>query len=157
LVFGLYPGAGAADKLSQRKRALESAILTGEYVVAQYESATNHVAALEGWTVLAALTLYAAERDSLPEEAYLTSLELIGTAFSRSAEQLCAEVAARENFISLLYMLAEDPELRGARTLLTLGWLATLWLHDEVLDNGIKPDISATIEREVPNLSFSTR
>jgi hypothetical protein len=156
-VFDLYPSAGGNEKTSHRKRALESAILTGEYVVAQYENAANHLAALEGWTVLAVLILYAAERDALPPEAYLTSLKLIRTAFQRNAERFSAEVTASENFLSPLSMLAEDPEVRGARTVLILGWLATLCLNNAILDQGINAgDATAIVSRELPNLFFST-
>ncbi len=59
----------------QRKRALHSAILTGDYVVAQYETAQNYVAALEGWTILAMLVMHAVERDGLDVEAVPADLE----------------------------------------------------------------------------------
>src|SRR5207244_12692748 len=47
-VLSLYPPDGTPI---QKKRALQSAILTGDYVVAQNESAQNYVSALEGWTI----------------------------------------------------------------------------------------------------------
>jgi hypothetical protein len=129
-VLALYP---TADTTLQRKRALESAVLTGQYIVGQYAAAANHVAALEGWTILAALVLHAVERDDLPEETYGPTLQLIREGFERSANSFTAEVMDSRHFLSHALMLAEDAELRSTRTMLVLGWLCALWLRGRAI------------------------
>jgi hypothetical protein len=104
-----------------------SAVLTGDYIVSQFERAENHVSALEGWTILAMLVFFAAERDGLAPDAYIPTLELITTAFDRSARAFLKEVVATEHFVSPKLMIAEEPAIRGARGVLVLGWAAALW------------------------------
>jgi len=115
--IGLYPSEGTA---LQKKRALHSAILTGHYVVAQYETAQNYVAALEGWTILAMLVMHAVERDGLDREAYQPMLGLIATGFDRVAASFLKEVVESEHFVSPRLTIADDPEVRAARTMLVL-------------------------------------
>lgn len=123
-MHSLYPSDGTAI---QKRRALQSAVLTGGYIVGQYESAENHVAALEGWTILAMLVFFAVERDGLAPDAYLPTLSLITIAFDRSARAFLKEVATSEHFVSSNLMIADEPAIRGARGVLVLGWATALW------------------------------
>ena len=152
-IFGLYPAEGTP---LQRRRALESALLTGDYIVGQYHSSANHVAALEGWTILAAMIMYAAEKDTLPEAAYGPSLALVEAAFARSAAAFEEEILASPNLISPQYMLGEDPEVRGARVMLVLGWLTALWHRARVLGDDSPAAIGAVVKRELRQLKILT-
>jgi hypothetical protein len=142
----------------QKKRALHSAILTGNYVVAQYEAAQNYVAALEGWTILATLLMHAAERDGLDVEAYQPTLSLIATGFDRVASSFLKEVAESEHLVSPRLTIAEDPEIRGARTMLVLGWLTALWHRARL--QGAESDalrqVRTIMMREVGNIALLT-
>lgn len=150
-VFGLYPSEGTPI---QKRRALQSAILTGDYVVAQYESAQNRVAALEGWTILATLVMHAVERDGLAVDAYKPTLALLTAAFDRAAAGFIKEVVGSEHFVSPRFTIAEDPEVRGARSVLVLGWLSALWhrarLRDE--DSDALRQVRTIMLRELPNI-----
>jgi hypothetical protein len=152
-IFNLYPVDGTRI---QKRRALESALLTGDYIIGQYHANANHVAALEGWTILAAMIMYAAERDALPEASYVPSLNLVETAFRRSAAAFQEEILASPNLISPQYMLGEDPEVRGARVMLVLGWLTALWHQARLTGDDAPPTIAALVKRELPQLKFLT-
>jgi hypothetical protein len=153
--FGLYPSEGTA---LQKKRALHSAILTGHYIVAQYETAQNHVAALEGWTILATLVMHAVERDGLAAEAYQPTLSLITTGFDRAAVSFLKEVVESGHFVSPRLTIAEDPEVRAARTTLVLGWSTALW-HRARLQGTESDELRAVrkiLLREIGNIAFLT-
>jgi hypothetical protein len=154
-VFSLYPADGTPV---QKRRALQSAILTGDYVVAQYEKAQNHVATLEGYTILAMLVMYAVERDGLVAEAYKPTLNLLTTGFDRAAASFLKEVISSEHLVSPRLTIAEDPEVRGARTVLVLGWLSALWHRARFLDeeNEALRQVRRIIRREVANMVFLT-
>lgn len=151
-IFSLYPADGTPI---QKKRALESALLTGNYIVGQYHSAGNHVAAMEGWTIMAAMIMHAAEKDALADGAYRPSLDLVEAAFARSAAAFQEEVLASPNLISPQHMLGEDPEVRGARVMLVLGWLTALWHRARLL--GEQPAaIGVIVKRELRQLKILT-
>lgn len=152
-IFSLYPVDGTPI---QKKRALESTLLTSDYIVGQYHSIGNHVAAMEGWTIMAALILYAAGRDALEESVYAPSLALVEAAFARSAAAFQEEILASPNLISPQYMLGEDPEVRGARVMLVLGWLTALWHRARLMGENSPAAIGAIVKREYRQLKVST-
>src|SRR5256885_1534633 len=76
---------------------------------------------------LAKLVMHAVDRDGLEADAYKPTLSLITSGFDRAADGFIKEVVESEHFISPRLTIAEDPEVRGARTLLVLGWLSALW------------------------------
>lgn len=47
------------------KRAVESMLLMGSYIIDQYERIGNHISAAEGWTIVAATIMHIAERERL--------------------------------------------------------------------------------------------
>lgn len=136
------------------KRAIESLILMAAYVLEQYERAGNHVAAAEGWTVVAATILHLVERDSVRKQHYEPSLNLSRTALYLNLERLEQEILTRAHFIETRYLTGERDDIRAARTTLTLGWLATKYFidktNDQIADNRI-PDI---VIRELKWLKF---
>ncbi|HEX6188642.1 MAG TPA: hypothetical protein VFZ40_11220, partial [Pyrinomonadaceae bacterium] len=113
------------------KRAVESMVLIAGYILEQYERAENHVSAVEGWTVVAAVILHVATREKLRSREYEQSLNLVWTAFYRSLEGLQTECLKRDHFIESRYITAERDDIRGARTMLTLGWLAAKYFIDK--------------------------
>ena len=157
-IFSLYPSDGTAI---QKRRALQSAVLIGDYIIGQYENATNHVAALEGWTILAMLVLFAAERDGLAPDAYRPTLSLITIGFDRSARGFLREVATSEHFVSPRAVIAEEPAIRGARGVLVLGWAAALWHRARVRgedreDEPFFRDIRRIMVRELKYIALNT-
>lgn len=81
------------------KRAIESMVLMGAYIVEQYERAENHVSAAEGWTVVAANILHVAQRENLPANQYEPSLSLVWEAVDTNLRKLTREVLQRNHFV----------------------------------------------------------
>ena len=121
----------AADQIGdtdlKRARALAAVAVVAGYVLEQYERAENHVAALEGWTVVAATVLHVAERDALSEARYRPTLGLVWLALWRNFARFEREVLASESFFTSSSSLA-DGVVYGARVLMTLGWLGAAQL-----------------------------
>jgi hypothetical protein len=142
-------------KASQRKRAMRSMVLLGSYVVSQYETVGNHIAAAEGWTLLAMAILRLAERDGVARRDYEPSLSLARLALDRNLEQLEDEVVSRANFIEPKVILAE-PIILGTRTAITLGWLAARAIQLNA-DAGvpISPTLTDVFWRELSHLKVS--
>ena len=137
------------------KRAIESMVLMAGYILEQYERAENHVSALEGWTVVTAVVLHVAARDNLRIRQYGQSLNLIWMAFYRNLEGLQAECLKRDHFIEPRYVTAERDDIRGARTMLTLGWLATKYFIDKQGNSQESPGpILTIVKREHKALRF---
>ena len=112
------------------KRAIESMVLMAGYILEQYERAENHVSAAEGWTIVATIILHVVTRETLRRRQYAQSLDLTWTALYRNLERLQTECIQREHFIESRYVTAERDDIRGARTMLTLGWLAAKYFID---------------------------
>jgi hypothetical protein len=137
------------------KRAIESLVLMGGYVLEQYERAENHISAAEGWTIVATTILHVVARDTLPRKNYEQSLNLTWTALYRNLENLETEVSEREHFIEPRYLTAERDDIRGARTTLTLGWLVTKYFLDKRSEvQSLKGPIHHTVKRELKWLRF---
>lgn len=137
------------------KRAIESLVLMAGYILEQYERAENHVSALEGWTVVAAVILHVAARDKLRNRQYGQSLNLVWMAFYRSLERLEAESLVRGHFIEPRYLTTERDDIRGARTMLTLGWLSAKYFIDKHINsNEDSRSLSTIVKREFKALKF---
>ncbi len=136
------------------KRAIESMVLLAGYILEQYERAENHVSAMEGWTVVAAVILHVAARDRLRRRQYEQSLNLIWTALYGNLERLQTECLKRDHFIEPRYVTAERDDIRGARTTLTLGWLAAKYFIDKRANGKESHSIRAIVKREHKALRF---
>jgi hypothetical protein len=140
------------------KRAIESMILTGAYIIQQYEGVGNHISAAEGWTVIAASILHTAQREGLQENYFLDSLQLVWGALERNLGNLEREVLDREDFFERRLMLA-DSTVYGTRTLTTFGWVATATLLRKLRDEPKeipKNSLSRIFRREFKNLKVAT-
>jgi hypothetical protein len=115
------------EKTRTQKRAIESMVLLGSYLVEGYSAAGNHVAAAMGWTTIAAVTMHVAQREGLTGKAYGDSLGLAWVGLDRALGRLEEEVLARPDFIERTDVVVE-PTVYGLRALLVLGWLATAQL-----------------------------
>lgn len=113
----------AKGRNKKTKRAIESMVLLGSYLVEPYEREDNHISALEGWTIIAATILHVAQRENLPVGSYRPSLSLVWQALDNNLRKLRREVLGRKHFVETNYIFAETDFIRGVRTLLTLGWL----------------------------------
>jgi len=115
----------ARGRSRRTKRAIESMVLLGSYVIELYERMGNHVSAAEGWTIIAASIFNVAERENLAETHYKASLDLVWCGLVQNLENLQREVLDRKHFVESDSIFAETDFIRGVRTSTTLGWLAT--------------------------------
>ena len=137
------------------KRAIESMVLMAGYILEQYERAENHISAAEGWTIVGATILHVAARDRVRKRDYAPSFDLTWTALYRNLQNLQDEVSKRKHFIEPRFLTAERDDIRGARTTLTLGWLAAKHFIDS--RSGSRPidkSVLETIKRELKWLRF---
>jgi hypothetical protein len=147
----------------RRARAIAGSAVVASYVLEQYERAENHIAALEGWTIVATTILGAAVRDNLPDELYAGSLGLIERSLWRNVIRLESEVATSPSFLgSLRGVSLAAGSVYGSAVTITLGWLCAAQLTRSrfPLDDFAAPSISrqdliAVIRREYPGARFS--
>jgi hypothetical protein len=115
----------ATGRRRRTKRAIESMVLLGSYVIERYERTRNHVSAAEAWTIIAASIFHVTERENLSETYYKASLDLVWCGLIQNLENLQREVLDREHFVEPESIFAETDFIRGVRTSTTLGWVAT--------------------------------
>lgn len=106
-------------------RAIASMTLTASYVIEQYERVENHLAAMEGWTIVRAAIMHVVEREGLQSDGWRTSARIAWEAFVRSAEAFEKEAWCAETYAQPHRVIAE-PRVHGVRVLLILGWVAAL-------------------------------
>lgn len=115
--------ASRKKKALHVKRAIESMALVGGYIAHQYRMAKNHVSEAEAWTIIAATILHVAERENLDSDSFRGSLQITEIALKDCLRRLEAEALSRRDFLESEFPIA-DPFTYGARSLLSLGWLA---------------------------------
>jgi len=113
---------------AQKKRALESMVLIGSYIVGQYEAIENFVSAVEGWSIVAAAVMYLVQRDSISTRAYAPSLTLIRRAFETNLARVEKDALSRPNWVEGALIVAE-PAVLNARVSLVLSWIAAAALE----------------------------
>jgi hypothetical protein len=112
---------GASDR--ELRRQLPALALVASYIVERYEREQNYVAAVAGWTMVAAAILHVAEKDSISPNLYRPTLSIVHSALVRNLEAFATEILASENFLIPQMGLA-DPHVYGARVSIVLGWLS---------------------------------
>lgn len=137
------------------KRSIESTVLLGSYVVEQYEKAGNHIAALEGWTIIAATIFRLVEAENLTTKVYGPSISILWAALLKNFDLLTDELNVRRHWIEASRVFAEREVVRGARTLLVLGWLSARFLTQRVV-----PDVydnacfTIPLDEQIPKVSL---
>jgi hypothetical protein len=156
-LFRLVDSATTKGHPRKIKRAIESMVLTGSYIVEQYERVENHISAAEGWTTIAATIMHVIERDGLKPAQYQSSLDLVWMALDKNLKNLEKEVLDRGHFVEPNFPLAETDNVRGARVAITLGWITSIALirsmQKEVLAD--KKKLLQIVKREIRNMKVS--
>lgn len=133
-------------KTTHIKRAIESAVLIGGYIVEQYERIQNHISAAEGWTIIAATIMHVVHRENLGEHHYSNSLQLVWTGLERNLLGLEKEVISRPHLLESRFLLAE-PLCYNPRVTIVLGWLSAFSLIRSRFNKAT--DISHQILRDI--------
>ena len=147
----------ASGRGKKTRRAIESMMLIGSYVIEAYERANNYIAAAEGWTIIACAVFQIVERERLPTKAYEQSLNLLWLGLNRTLKGLRAELLNRKHFVEPHFILGETDFVRGVRTLITLGWVAADLLTSEVAGDGDsdKPETLKLVKQVLPTLAVT--
>lgn len=112
---------------TQIKRAVESVVLVGAYIIEQYEREENFIAAIIGWTIVAANIMQIATRERVARKYFEPSLNLVWLAVERNFKYFEEEVLSRESFIDNRAIFAE-PFFYNVRVAIILSWLAAFQL-----------------------------
>lgn len=132
----LIASSVASGRGKKTKRAIESMVLIGSYVIEAYERVNNHVAAAEAWTIIGCSIFQIVEREHLPAKVYEQSLNLVWLGLSRGLQKLRTELLDRKHFVEPNFILGETDFIRGVRTLITLGWVAAdSLIREQVVDS----------------------
>lgn len=139
------------------KRMVESMALMSSYILEQYERVGNFISAAEGWTVVGATIMHVAEQHKMKAKDYEPSLKLAWTALERSLHKFQTDTVGRKTFIEIPFLEADTVNIRGARTAITLGWLAGVELTRSIVNLPVvdKAGVRDVIKREIPNLRIS--
>lgn len=146
--------SGDIRSARRARRAVEALVLTAGYIVSRYETAANHVAACQGWTVAAANILRVATEANLDDDVYMPSLNLVKTGLYQNLANLQIEVQERSDFIEP-YNVVTEPLVYGARVAAVVGWLvAALFAELEDAERAWKTLIPV-LRREFQHLRFT--
>jgi hypothetical protein len=147
----------AAGRTRKTKRAIESMVLVGSYIIEPYERGHNYVAAAEGWTIIASNIFQVVERERLSKNSYEPSLNLVWFGLTKNLQKLLEELLARKHFVEPNFIFGETDFIRGVRTLLTLGWLSAYSLIREQTTDAseVKSDVTKLVKDVLPTLAVT--
>ena len=153
----LVSASAATGRGKKTKRAIESMILIGSYVIEAYERVNNHIAVAEGWTIIASNIFQIVEREHLAASAYEQSLNLVWLGMSRSLQKLRTELLDRKHFVEPNLILGETDFIRGVRTLITLGWIASDSLIREqiLIPDATNAEMLTVVKQILPTLAVT--
>jgi len=118
-------GSAQPIKSAQAMRLMTSSILLTAYLLLPYDTARNHVALCEGWTLACAYVLRFAAKNEFSKTEYGPAVELMRRNVSRSLDDLYSEVMSRrDNFIEGS-SIGDGALMYSIRITIVLGWLCT--------------------------------
>ena len=149
LLFDMVRPDALGSEQREVRRGLASLAIMAGYVLEQYARIGNHIAAAEGWSIVAATIFHAVERDSIDPRWYEPVLTLVRTALERSLDAFESEVVASDDFVGRRIGIV-DPIVYGIRVSLVLGWLSTAqhvrWLRNRPTER--RDQVIAVVARE---------
>jgi hypothetical protein len=124
-----------AKSLVEQNRTVASSILLAQYCLAPYEESKNHVAMVEGWTILLSYVLSLVEKSELKAD-FSQSIKLIEAGINSELEFLKEEYLSKEKHVESW----DFNRLYQSRLTIVLGWLAAGELYKLRLDPEYTPD-----------------
>jgi hypothetical protein len=138
------------------RQKIASGILLSQYALSPYEVEHNHVAIVEGWTLLCGYVFGLVEKyEKLPEKYWLPSYELIIQRINEQLFLLKEEVMSRNNYIEG-DALGDGAIIYKARMTIVLGWLSAFELFQKRIDREYELDshIYGCIKEYYPNKTW---
>lgn len=144
ILDGLLQMDDAPTSSAEANRRVTGTVLMSAYALHSFTDARNHIAVSEGWTLVAAHVLVAAQKWSLDTGRWKASFRLALDAALKALAALSAEVEKREAYYE------QDPEFEGegfyqVRTTIVAGRLAALHVARALLVGTFER--SAALER----------
>ena len=127
------------ERIPMIRRKIASGILLSQYVLSPYELKNNHVAIVEGWTLLCAYVFGLVEKCGIPHRYWSPSYKLIIQRINERLFSLKKEVLSRDNYIEG-YPLGDGDVIYKARMTIVLGWLSAFELFQKRIDRKYELD-----------------
>ncbi len=143
------------ESYSAIRQKIGSGVLLSQYALSPYELKINHVAIVEGWTLLCAYVLGLIEIYKLPEKYWRPSYELIIQGINEQLFLLKEEVMSRNNYIEG-DALRDGGIIYKARMTIVMGWLSAFELFQKRIDRKYELDerIYGHIKEYYPNKTW---
>jgi hypothetical protein len=137
------------------RQKIASGILLSQYALSPYELKNNHVAIVEGWTLLCAYVFGLVEKYGPPEKYWLPSYKLIIRGINERLFLLKEEVLSRNNYIEG-GALGDGDIIYKVRMTIVLGWLSAFELFQKRIDRKYELDdrIYGYIKEYYPNKTW---
>jgi|WetSurMetagenome_2_1015567.scaffolds.fasta_scaffold36484_2 hypothetical protein len=113
------------DTEQQVRRKIASCILMNQYVMEPFEVQKNHIAVIEGWTILYSYILFLVEKYQLKESSWRPSLEIIKEKINYELVTLKDEFFSRRDYTEGTW---DGGLIHKSRITIVLGWLAAFEL-----------------------------
>jgi hypothetical protein len=114
------------------KRKIASGILLAQYALQPYESVSNHISIIEGWTLFLGYVLSLVEKYGLENEFWRQSYNIVLHKINSQFDLLKDEFFSRENFLEGSW---DGGVIYKSRVTIVLGWLSAFELHKKREDS----------------------
>jgi hypothetical protein len=133
------------------KRKISSSILLTQYILQPFEKKENHIAIIEGWTILASYIFNIIEKSQLEEKSWVQSYEIILQNIKNQLEKLKKEFVSDKNYLVGI-PFGDGGKIYKSRLTIVLGWLSAYELFRKETENNYKADefIYENIKRLYP-------
>lgn len=115
----------------QLRRKIASSVLLNQYVMDPYESQQNHMAIIEGWTILCSSVLGVVERYQLEERNWAQSLKIVLDKINYQLSALKEEFFSRTDYLEGTW---DGALFYKSRLTIVMGWLAAFELYMKSTD-----------------------
>jgi hypothetical protein len=121
------------------KRKISSSILLTKYILQPFEKKENHIAIIEGWTILGSYIFSIIEKSQLEEKSWVQSYEIILQNINNQLEKLKKEFVSNENYLEGI-PFGDGGKIYKSRLTIVLGWLSAYELFRKKTENNYKVD-----------------
>lgn len=121
------------------KRKISSSILLTHYILRPFEKKENHIAIIEGWTILSSYIFNIIEKSQLEEKSWIQSYEIILQNINNQLEKLKGEFVSNENYLEGI-PFGDGGKIYKSRTTIVLGWLSAYELFRREYEKNYEVD-----------------
>lgn len=122
------------------KRKISSSVLLTQYVLQPYENKENHIAIIEGWTILCSYIFNLIGKSLLKEKDWIQSYKIILKKINDELDKLKKEFISKGNYLEG-DPLGDGGIIYKARLTIILGWLSAYELFRKKTEDCYDTDI----------------